>query len=190
MENTTGSLQKLPTLSVNSAVPSPVACSTRCSLSWGVRQGCVMSAFLFIIIMDWLIKNVTEQQRAGIEGTLCTCTLHQTWRLIGISSFPSHARAQKRWVRWHSQHHWALDQCNKESNSINNQALEFVDKFSYLGSIVNLHGGTKEDISWILHHVWVKQESLLLAWVQYRNSILTAERPNSGSTELTYYQYC
>ena len=36
---------------------------------------------------------------------------------------------------------------NKEPILINNK-LEFVDKFTYLiGSVVNLHGGTEEDIT-------------------------------------------
>ena len=36
----------------------------------GVRQGRTMFPFLFILIIDWLMRNVTEQQRSGIG--LCT----------------------------------------------------------------------------------------------------------------------
>ena len=36
----------------------------------GVRQGRTMFAFLFIVIIDWLMRNVTEQQRSAIG--LCT----------------------------------------------------------------------------------------------------------------------
>ena len=32
-------------------------------------------------------------------------------------------------------------------SAISNQALGFEDKFTYLGSIGNLHGGTEEDIT-------------------------------------------
>lgn len=35
---------------------------------------------------------------------------------------------------------------NKEYITISNLVLEFVDEFTYLGSVVNLHGGTEEDI--------------------------------------------
>lgn len=37
-----------------------------------VRQSCAMSAFLIIVIIDWLMKNVTKQQRTGIRWKLCT----------------------------------------------------------------------------------------------------------------------
>ena len=38
----------------------------------GVRRGCVMSSFLFILIIDWIMKNGTEQERTGIRWTLLT----------------------------------------------------------------------------------------------------------------------
>jgi len=35
----------------------------------GVHQGSVMSSFLFILIIDWIMKNGTEQERTGIRWT-------------------------------------------------------------------------------------------------------------------------
>ena len=40
------------------------------ALNSGVRQGCVMSAFLFIMAIDWLMKTVTEQKQTGIRWSL------------------------------------------------------------------------------------------------------------------------
>lgn len=37
------------------------------------------------------------------------------------------------------------DDSDKEPIVINNQAFEYMDKFTCLGSVVNLHGGTEED---------------------------------------------
>ncbi|XP_073670675.1 uncharacterized protein [Paramisgurnus dabryanus] len=36
----------------------------------GVRQGCVMSAFLFNIAIDWVMRRTTEKQTSGLRWTL------------------------------------------------------------------------------------------------------------------------
>ena len=37
----------------------------------GVKQGCVMSEFLFILVIDcWIMRQTTSQQRTGIQWTL------------------------------------------------------------------------------------------------------------------------
>ena len=46
--------------------------SSSIAVNSGVRQGCVMSSFLFIPIIDWIMKNGTEQERTGIRWTLLT----------------------------------------------------------------------------------------------------------------------
>ena len=138
-------------------------CMQNSSLSFavnsGVCQGCVMSAFLFIVIIDWLTRNVTQQQRTGIRWTLCTKL--EDLEFADDIALPSHTRAhmQQKVVRLNDiantiglkinagKTKVMSNDPNKEPISINNQALEFVDKFTYLGSIVNLHGGTEEDIN-------------------------------------------
>ena len=38
----------------------------------GVCQGCVMSALLFDIVIDWVLSRATEDKRKGIRWTLST----------------------------------------------------------------------------------------------------------------------
>ena len=38
----------------------------------GVRLGCVMSALLFNVVIDWVLCRTTEHRRRGIRGTLST----------------------------------------------------------------------------------------------------------------------
>ena len=33
----------------------------------GVKQGDVMSGFIFLIVIDWIMKNVTERNNTGIR---------------------------------------------------------------------------------------------------------------------------
>ena len=57
----------------------PVKLSTTAScqshLNTGVRQGCLLPPMIFIMVVDWIMREVESQGKTGIQWTL-TSQLH------------------------------------------------------------------------------------------------------------------
>jgi len=133
--------------------------SSSLAVNSGVRQGCVMSSFLFILIIDWIMKNGTEQQKTGIRWTLLTKLedLDFADDIVLISHTRSHL--QQKSVRINKlaeavglkinigKTKVMSNETTKEPVFINNQPLDYTDQFTYLGSVVSISGGTEEDVT-------------------------------------------
>ena len=42
------------------------------NLLTGVRQGCLLSLFLFLLAIEWMMQETTVNKRNGIQWTICS----------------------------------------------------------------------------------------------------------------------
>ena len=126
----------------------------------GVRQGCVMSAILFNVTIDWVMRKTTEKTPRGIR-----------WSLFSRLEDLDFADDLALLSHTHNDMQEKTNELNKFSKQIglkinerktetmtmnvtspkhiqlNNLNLQQTEKFTYLGSIIRPEGGTKEDIN-------------------------------------------
>ena len=125
----------------------------------GVRQGCVMSALLFNLVIDWVMRNTTEDEARGIRWDLFSKLedLDFADDLALLSHTHQHIQEKtERLNKFGNQVGLRINARKTELMILNtadplpvklgNNELQVADKFTYLGSIIQPKGGTQEDI--------------------------------------------
>ena len=126
----------------------------------GVKQGCVMSGFLFLLALDWIMKRTTADKKRGIRWNFTTVLedlefaddiallssrlndLHEnTGRLTEEAArvgLKLNARKCKTLRTEYAS--------NRERIAVNGEEVEDVGEFPYLGATVDKEGGGSRDI--------------------------------------------
>ena len=139
----------------------------------GVKQGYVMSGFIFLIVVDWIMRNTIAGNKTGIRwnftskledldfaddiALMSSCYTHMSSCYTHMSSCYTHMQTKTRQLnqfaartglRINKKKTQILRINSKCKNKIliNDQELKEVDKYNYLGANVSKQGGGGDDI--------------------------------------------
>ena len=125
----------------------------------GVKQGCVMSGFLFLLVVDWIMSQAVKDKNTGIRWNMMEqledldfaddiALLASNWnqlrrKLDRIKLYGDQTGLRINIGKTKSM---CINPTNNRTFSIDGEDIEEVNGFTYLGSDVNKGGGAAEDI--------------------------------------------
>ena len=129
------------------------------TIKTGVKQGCNMSGLLFLLFVDWVMRNTLSERNTGIRWKFTTkledidfangiAVLSSTKQHIQIKTDKLTHEVERVGLKVN------VDKCkllqinsrNNDVVEVNGREIEDVDRFVYLGATVSKQGGGTEDI--------------------------------------------
>lgn len=147
------------------------------SVQTGVRQGCLLSPMLFLIVIDWIMKRTTTGMNTGIQWTLtgqledldfaddvCLLSHKQQHAQNKLNRLADEAGKTGMKINIRKTELMKLNNKQEIPIQLKSTNIKETEKFTYLGSVVSTDGGTDEDTKSriskartafiILHPIW------------------------------------
>nr|KAG5686589.1 hypothetical protein BaRGS_013367 [Batillaria attramentaria]KAG5693593.1 hypothetical protein BaRGS_011718 [Batillaria attramentaria] len=124
----------------------------------GVCQGCLLPPFLFLLVIDWIMKTTTTGKKTGYSGhsghswmtstlrttrrSCLTATARYRTRLLGATSAGTGFKINRKKTE--------LMKINTTANTpvtVGGESIREVESFVYLVSVVDGQGGTDRDVT-------------------------------------------
>lgn len=125
----------------------------------GVKQGCVMSGLLFIIVIDWIMRNTIKDKKRGIRWKFTSSLedLDFADDIVLMSSkfddlqqktyiFEKFSKTVGLTINRKKTKSMRINEKYTNKINLSNKDIEDVSSFTYLGVTVNKEGGTNEEI--------------------------------------------
>ena len=144
----------------------------------GVNQGNVMSGFIFLMAVDWIIRNTTAGSKTGIRwnftskledldfaddiALMSSCYTHMQTKTRQLNQFA--ARTGLRINKKKTQVLRINSKC-KNRILIDDQELKELDKYNYLGTNVSKQGGGGDDIVKIIHKAMKQKTNMEFKYI-------------------------
>ena len=141
------------------------------------KQGCNMSGFLFIMVIDWIMSKTTKDKNFGIRWNFTSKLddLDYADDIALLSSSKDHIQRKSEILDTISRSTGLIinsaktkvirmNNTNEHTITINGTDIEEVDTFIYLGATVSKEGGTDREIRRRLGHARVAYNKLRKIW--------------------------
>ncbi|VDP53795.1 unnamed protein product [Schistosoma margrebowiei] len=125
----------------------------------GIKQGCLFSPFLFLLVIDWIMKTSTSEEKRGIQSTSKMqlddldfaddmAILSQMQQQMQEKTNRVAAASAAVGFNMHKGKSMILRYNTECTNpiTIDGEDLEDVQTFTYLGSIIDEQGGSDADV--------------------------------------------
>ncbi|KAL9960175.1 hypothetical protein ACROYT_G033591 [Oculina patagonica] len=142
---------------------SQVICNTvltdTFNVTTGVTQGCILSPFLFVLGIDWIMKQVTSNRRGEIRWTLTSILedLEYADDIVLLSHRYQDMQAKTNTlattagslglkISTKKTSHLRTNSKTSEAIMLNGEEVKEVEHFTYLGSMVSTSGNGEKEI--------------------------------------------